>query len=126
MYKRISSVETDEDMQEILEELIDRFGEPPASVTNLLNISVIGKMAAAVGISEINQLGEFLKFRINNTDTEKKIVKELCRQHKQQLMFIEDKKPHILMRITEKSVDNMFSNIKIILQAYKSLQIEEE
>ena len=122
MYKRISSVETEADMEEILEELIDRFGEPPASVVNLVNISLIGKMAASVGISDINQIGEFLKFRINNTDEEKTLVKELCLQYKKRLMFIEDKKPHILMRITEKNNDTLFKNIKIILHAYKQLQ----
>ncbi len=125
MYKRISSVETDEDMQEILEELIDRFGEPPASVVNLINIALTGKIAASTGIWEITQQKEFLRMRINNTDTEKALVKKLCLQHKQRLMFIDDKKPYILMRITEKTDDALFSNIKIILQAYKQLQNDE-
>ena len=36
MYKRIAGIETDEEAEEMLEELIDRFGEPPKSVQNLL------------------------------------------------------------------------------------------
>lgn len=126
MYKRISSVESDDDMQEILEELIDRFGEPPYSVVNLINIALIGKMAAVTGIWEISQQKEFLRLKINNTDLEKQLVKRLCLEHKQNLMFIDDKKPYMLMRITGKSDDALFENIKIILQAYKQLQNEAE
>ncbi len=126
MYKRISSVESEEDLQEMLEELIDRFGEPPESVANLLNIALIGKMAAKCGITEIIQQGEFLRFRILDTDEEKAIVVKLCSKNKQRLMFINDKKPHILMRITEKNTAALFSNIKIVLQAYKELQNASE
>ncbi len=39
IYKRIAGVETEEDGDEMLEELIDRFGEPPKSVISLLNVA---------------------------------------------------------------------------------------
>lgn len=61
MYKRIASLETDEEVEELLEELIDRFGEPPKSVQNLLMIARLKKAAHDVYIKEVKQENEILK-----------------------------------------------------------------
>ena len=53
MYKRIAGIETDEEAEEMLEELIDRFGEPPKSVQNLLTIARLKAVAHSVYIKEI-------------------------------------------------------------------------
>ena len=39
IYKRIAGIETADESEEMLEELIDRFGDPPKSVENLLYIA---------------------------------------------------------------------------------------
>ncbi len=39
IYKRIAGIENEEESEEMLEELIDRFGDPPKSVENLLWIA---------------------------------------------------------------------------------------
>ncbi len=125
MYKRISSIESQEDMSEILDELIDRFGEPPQSVTNLLSIALIGKMARDANVTDINQKGDFVNFHVICVHPEDRArVEKLCTQYKKRLMFIEDKKPRVIMRITEKNSDELFANIKIVLQSYKELQID--
>ena len=41
MYKRIADIETVAEKDDILDELIDRFGEPPQSVCNLLDIALL-------------------------------------------------------------------------------------
>ena len=48
MYKRIAGIETDEEAEEMLEELIDRFGEPPKSVQNLLTIARLKAVAHSI------------------------------------------------------------------------------
>ena len=50
IYKRIAGVETEEDGDEMLEELIDRFGEPPKSVISLLNVARLKAAAHSVYI----------------------------------------------------------------------------
>ena len=41
IYKRIAAIENEEEKDEMLDELIDRFGEPPRSVQNLLTVAQI-------------------------------------------------------------------------------------
>ena len=61
IYKRIAGIETDEEAEEMLEELIDRFGEPPKSVQNLLSIARLKAVAHSVYIKEIVQRDDSLK-----------------------------------------------------------------
>jgi transcription-repair coupling factor (superfamily II helicase) len=62
IYKRIAGIETDKEAEEMLDELIDRFGEPPKAVQNLLSIARIKAMAHSTYIKEIIQRDEELKF----------------------------------------------------------------
>ena len=61
IYKRIAGIETDDEAEEMLEELIDRFGEPPKSVQNLLVIARLKALAHKIYIKEIVQKDDFLK-----------------------------------------------------------------
>ena len=53
MYKKIASVYTDEDRIEIFDELLDRFGDPPQEVANLLDAAMIRNRASKLGVSKI-------------------------------------------------------------------------
>lgn len=64
MYKKVALVETAEDASDILDEFIDRFGEPPVEVQNLIRIAVIRREARDMGITEISQEGYKLKFTL--------------------------------------------------------------
>ena len=55
IYKRIAGIENEEERDEMLEELIDRFGEPPKSVQNLLLISLIRIEAHRAYVTNIVQ-----------------------------------------------------------------------
>lgn len=58
MYKRIGNIEDEEEKDEILEEFIDRFGEPPKTVMRLLDIALLKVRAHACEIAEITQKQE--------------------------------------------------------------------
>ncbi len=64
IYKRIAGIETEEEAEEMTEELIDRFGDPPKSVENLLYIARVKSMAHQVFLTEVVQKGETLKFTL--------------------------------------------------------------
>ena len=53
MYKKISLIREREDMLDVLDELIDRFGEPPRETVALLKISLIRALASASGIGKV-------------------------------------------------------------------------
>ncbi len=53
IYKRIADIRSDKDVSDVLDELCDRFGEPPKSVTGLIDIALLRNKASAAGITEI-------------------------------------------------------------------------
>ena len=58
IYKKIAAISDRDDYEDTLDELIDRFGEPPKSVLGLLDISLIRNTAAGYGISRIVKQGQ--------------------------------------------------------------------
>lgn len=55
LYRRIALIRTEADREDMLDELIDRFGEPPVCVVHLCDIALLRTHAAANGIVEIKQ-----------------------------------------------------------------------
>ncbi|SFQ42651.1 transcription-repair coupling factor (superfamily II helicase) [Lachnospiraceae bacterium XBB1006] len=64
MYKRIGNIETQEDKEEILEEFIDRFGDPPKAVLLLLQIALLKARAHSLDITEISQKQETITIKL--------------------------------------------------------------
>lgn len=56
MYRRISAVKSAEDEAEIIDELIDRFGDVPKETMNLLKVAYIRYLAEELGVSRIHRL----------------------------------------------------------------------
>ncbi len=61
-YKRIAAIQTPEDAADVLDELIDRYGDVPRSVSGLVDVSLIRVTAARCRIEEIGQKGQKLLF----------------------------------------------------------------
>ena len=55
IYRRIALVGTPADKTDMIDELIDRFGEPPQSLVNLIDAALLRNTAGRLGISEISQ-----------------------------------------------------------------------
>ena len=62
LYRRIAAIRTDEDAGELLDELLDRYGDVPQPVKALLDVALLRAAAAGVGISDITQRGTQLVF----------------------------------------------------------------
>lgn len=61
-YKHIASIETEEDFTLIVEELIDRFGDIPPSVYNIILAARLKSLAAAIGFTRITEQGSEMVF----------------------------------------------------------------
>ena len=62
VYKRIATIESEEEYDDMLEELMDRFGEPPKAVQNLLAVANLKAMAHRAWLTEIAQKGDQIRF----------------------------------------------------------------
>lgn len=64
IYKRIAGIETQQDYDDMLEELLDRFGEPGKAVLNLLAIAKLKAIAHQGYVTEIKQTGKTVRFTL--------------------------------------------------------------
>ena len=68
IYRRIAHIESKSDSDDILDEIIDRYGEPPEEVLNLLDISLARHLAGKYGIERITQNGKEIVFTLKELD----------------------------------------------------------
>ena len=68
LYRRIASIRQETDADDVLDELIDRYGEPPKPVIALVNIALLRSRAAALGIQDITQKGKNILFTLRSID----------------------------------------------------------
>ncbi|MGN0707273.1 MAG: transcription-repair coupling factor [Faecalibacterium sp.] len=67
-YKRIAAIQTPEDAADVLDELIDRYGSPPPSVSDLVSVSLVRVQATAVGVYEVTQKKDLLTLQLETLD----------------------------------------------------------
>ncbi|HIY25720.1 MAG TPA: transcription-repair coupling factor, partial [Candidatus Acutalibacter pullistercoris] len=60
VYRRIAEITTQEEAMDVTDELIDRFGDPPASVKGLIDVALLRGTAARLGVTEVKQQGDSL------------------------------------------------------------------
>ncbi|WP_311370235.1 transcription-repair coupling factor [Anaerococcus hydrogenalis] len=66
MYKRISSIEDLEDYSLLVEDLIDRYGDIPVMVDNIMYVSLIKSMADKLGFDQIREVNGEIRISFND------------------------------------------------------------
>ena len=64
LYRRIAAIRTNDDASDLLDEMLDRYGEAPKSVLALLDVALLRAAAAKAGVSDISQKGSLLKLQL--------------------------------------------------------------
>ena len=64
IYKKIAAAENEAQASDVIDELIDRFGDPPPAVAGLIQIAMVRNRAAALGIREITQRNDQIFFYV--------------------------------------------------------------
>lgn len=111
MYKKISAIESEDDYYEVTEEFIDRYGEIPQPVLNLLDIGYIKCLAGRAGISEIVQKGEWVEL-VPQTGFDGRKAVDLINSYHGKIRIAAGEKQALRYRFEQPLLDN----IKIILQ----------
>ncbi len=99
LYRRIAGIRSEEEADDITDELIDRYGDPPRQVNNLIAVALMRATAAQNGISEITQKGTTLSFLLADFDLQR--VSALCagEKYKGRLVFSAGEKPSLSLRL---------------------------
>ena len=82
-----------------MDELIDRYGDPPRTVNNLISVAILRAHAAEHGIIQIDQKGGNLNFYLEEADLNR--VSALCadRAYRGRLLFAPGDRPCIALRL---------------------------
>jgi len=99
MYRRIADIRAKEDAMDVLDELTDRFGEPPACVQGLVTVALLRSSATANGIYEIGHSGDKLFLYIDDLDMNK--VTRLGQRMRGRVKISAGGKPHISVKLLE-------------------------
>ena len=114
MYKRIAEIETGEDAMDVMDEFIDRFGEPPKSVKGLIDVALLRAYAANLGIYEIKQDKDSLIAYLNELPPEK-IVAIAGNLSGKGMVKAAGAQPYIVFRLKGRSpVDAMKDMIEVL------------
>lgn len=70
LYRRIALIRTEEDADDMVSELIDRFGDPPTQVIALVNIALLRGIASVAGITDISQKNGWIRFKLDDFNME--------------------------------------------------------
>lgn len=70
IYKRIAAIRNDDDASDVIDELCDRFGDPPNSVMGLIDIAILRNKAANAKIAEITGTSNTVILHINSIQPE--------------------------------------------------------
>ena len=100
IYRRIADISNDEDAGDVIDELIDRFGDVPDSVRSLVDVALLRNTAASLGISEIMQRGEMLLFYLGGIDF--KAVSGLVSRLRGRVMVNAGQRPYFSVKLLSK------------------------
>jgi len=107
LYRRMAAIRCQEDADDLLDEIIDRYGDPPKGVLNLVDIALLRANAQSVGITDIKQKGADILFTLRSLNFE--AISALCAdsQYKNRLQFVATAKEPTLRLKLASGVDSL-------------------
>ena len=122
IYRKIAEIRTRQDADDMVDELIDRFGDPPKETLDLIEIALIRGMAMKCGIFEIKQTdaGVVLKFKMPDDEMLRKLM-VMAAANSKTLRFGKGEIPTVIIR---KGSVNQKDLLKYLKNLLKHLQSE--
>lgn len=130
IYKRIATIETEEEMDDMTEELIDRFGDLPKKVQQLLHIAALKSLAHSAYITAIEQKGKDYKFILYekaNLDPAK--IPALLKKYGNNMTFKAEAVPYFLYqkkgRSGKEKGENVLQMLREIIESIRELRLDQ-
>ncbi|MGM9601736.1 MAG: transcription-repair coupling factor [Faecousia sp.] len=120
LYRRMAAIRTQEDADDLLDEIVDRYGEPPKGVLNLIDIALLRANARTLGITDIKQKASDVLFTLSDIHFE--AFSALCaeKDYKNRVQLIASTKvPTIRLKLAS-GVDSL-RQCKAFIKRYQTL-----
>ena len=124
-YKRIAAIENSAEYDDMLEELLDRFGEPPRTVQNLLAVANLKALAHKAWITEIKQMQETVRITMHErAKLDVNGIPGVLERFREELNFKMDQPAYFVFRPRKRNAKekiNYFERTKEVVEALYEL-----
>ncbi len=115
VYKQIAAITSVEDKSDVTDELIDRFGDVPKPVMNLIEIAYIKTVASECGVCEISEKPKGFVFKFDNSAFKPDRVMELVKKCPKNIKLSNTDMPEFTY--FDREIKNKLGVIKTVLYA---------
>lgn len=123
MYQRIAQTRSDEEMCEIYDEMIDRFGDMPQAVHNLLMVARIRNLARRLAMQSVQQAKDRIMLNFTaQSEVDPAIVVVLTKEYRGRVMPVPCEQPSITVRVTGLTGEKIVDLIQKILEKLMGTQ----
>lgn len=122
IYKKIGIVESESEKDDMLEELIDRFGTPDKCVINLLEVSLLKARAQRLYLTEIKQLSEGIRLTFfESAKIRTEGIPELMEEFKGRLKLYAKGTPYFVYEMTarNKTKPDVLETVKALVGEFE-------
>ena len=120
LYRRMAAIRSEEDADDLLDEIIDRYGEPPKGVINLVDIALLRANARKLGITDIRQKAGEIQFTLHKLNFD--AIGTLCsdKDYKTRVQFVASaKQPTLRLRLAS-GVDSL-KQAKVFVEKFAKM-----
>ena len=126
IYKRIAAIENEEELDDMMEELIDRFGDIPKKVQQLLRIASLKALAHSAYVTAVEQKGDTIRFTMyERAKVDPQKIPALLANYRGSLIFRTEEPPYFQYqkrgRSGKETAENVLETVKKVLEDIKSL-----
>ncbi len=108
IYKRISIMEDEQDYDDMVEELLDRFGELPKAVLTLLSVARLKIHARKAYVTEIKQVGSEVRIRLyEQAKIDPARIPAVIARYRRRIQFRTDKEPVFFLKPEGKLLEDL-------------------
>lgn len=128
IYKRIAAIENEEEMDDMVEELIDRFGDIPKKVQQLLHIAALKGLARSAYVTAVEQKGGGIRFTMyERAKIDPQKIPAILSKYGSNLIFRTEDPPYFFYqkrgRSGKDTGDNIVEAVKKVLEDIRSIAI---
>ena len=130
VYKRVAEIETEEELMDMQEELLDRFGDMPGAVNNLLNIALIKSICHSIYVTSLTQKEREVKLIMYpRAKLDVGRMPELLEKYKKSLKLVTQTNPYFIYQLSaetkrKRDTITMFEELRKLLEDMRLLKIK--
>ena len=126
VYQNIALCRTEQDIQNIIDEIIDRYGTMPNELENLLEIARIKELARKVGVTKVSQKRNAILFYVLNEAVDVSKIDGLIKKYLSRILFSNGINPYITLKIRDDYNDkDIIKDVKEFLNYISNEEVKK-